>query len=86
MNKRRFTIENLEQELQRLSIAADSVRETIRVLQQESELTSRSSTVTTDSLVPGTSSSSPPTPDITTDRDGTPIVIGSRIRFLTKGR
>lgn len=80
MNQRRTTIEDLELELRRLNIATENVRKAIGVLKKTSnEPTSRLPTVTP-------TSPSPETPSVVTDRYGTPINIGSQVRFLTKGR
>ena len=78
MTDRSGVIENLRLQLARLEIATTNIRKAIRDLENDDEsypVQSRPSATTHNTEI-----------YLTADRDGNHIHIGSRIRFLTKGK
>ena len=78
---RRDSIESLQQELERLSLASNNIKRTIlRLERQEQEQ------VFSSAPAHPSSQQVPPRKDRPTDRDGHPINVGARVTFLTRGR
>ena len=76
---RRITIEDLRSELARLSIASKNIERAIRELENQDQQQQQRRQDEIQDKVPQSLRNG------AKDRDGTPIRIGDRVRFLTKG-